>query len=394
MPKNARCSLEKSLRIERLPPATDVSRVDDALHRAGADRPGIASTSTPNALLFRTIGQIRRLHRPELDDRVPGASLHTAGTHDHTVAVEREVGRVEEEHLPDLRLDRVEPSEEIAERWSSAGTLAFSSTLSTFLISPTSWTISSSEMTRRWFRTFAMRTASVSPCVVRLNAYRLTPQPPCARPARDGPCRRARRSTSIDRPSRSPRRSAWDVPSRSSPASGPICRSRNSRRRWRAGATTASSSPAGATTSRSTRRSPIRLREVRPRPAGAARPRRVGLGAHLVGQAVCDPIDDRHRGILPPEIYGDGDPEGVRQRAAERMADTARAAAALGVQQVNGFTGSSVWHLLYVPAERLRRGRARLPGLRGALGPDPRRVRQRGRALRPRGAPRRSPTTS
>ena len=29
------------------------------------------------------------------------------------------------------------------------------------------------------------------------------------------------------------------------------------------------------------------------------------------------------------------------------MADTARAAAALGVQQVNGFTGSSIWHLIY-----------------------------------------------
>ena len=71
------------------------------------------------------------------------------------------------------------------------------------------------------------------------------------------------------------------------------------------------------------------------------------LGAHLVGQAVCDPIDDRHRGILPPDIYGDGDPEGVRQRAAARMADTARAAAAIGVEQVNGFTGSAVWHLLY-----------------------------------------------
>ena len=71
------------------------------------------------------------------------------------------------------------------------------------------------------------------------------------------------------------------------------------------------------------------------------------LGAHLVGQAVCDPVDERHRGILPPEVFGDGDPEGVRRRAAERMADTARAAAALGVSQVNGFTGSSVWHLLY-----------------------------------------------
>ena len=51
------------------------------------------------------------------------------------------------------------------------------------------------------------------------------------------------------------------------------------------------------------------------------------LGAHLVGQAVCDPIDARHRGILPPEVWGDGDPAGVRARAAERMKDTARAAA-------------------------------------------------------------------
>jgi sugar phosphate isomerase/epimerase len=73
----------------------------------------------------------------------------------------------------------------------------------------------------------------------------------------------------------------------------------------------------------------------------------LALGAHLVGQAVCDPIDARHRGILPPEIWGDGDPEGVRGRAAARLADTARAAAAFGVTQVNGFTGSPVWHLLY-----------------------------------------------
>src|SRR5436190_4912036 len=71
------------------------------------------------------------------------------------------------------------------------------------------------------------------------------------------------------------------------------------------------------------------------------------LGAHLVGQAVCDPIDARHQAILPPEIWGDGDPEEVRARAAERMKDTARAAAAFGVTQVNGFTGSAVWHQLY-----------------------------------------------
>jgi sugar phosphate isomerase/epimerase len=71
------------------------------------------------------------------------------------------------------------------------------------------------------------------------------------------------------------------------------------------------------------------------------------IGAHLVGQCVCDPIDARHEAIVPPEIWGDGDPEGVRQRAAERMKDAARAAARLGVTQVNGFTGSAVWHMLY-----------------------------------------------
>ncbi len=71
------------------------------------------------------------------------------------------------------------------------------------------------------------------------------------------------------------------------------------------------------------------------------------IGAHLVGQAVCDRIDERHRAILPPEVFGDGEEAGVRARAAERMKDTARAAAALGVTQVNGFTGSAVWHLIY-----------------------------------------------
>jgi sugar phosphate isomerase/epimerase len=71
------------------------------------------------------------------------------------------------------------------------------------------------------------------------------------------------------------------------------------------------------------------------------------LGAHLVGQAVCDPIDARHHAILPPEVWGDGDPTGVRARASDRMKDTARAAARFGVTQVNGFTGSPIWHMLY-----------------------------------------------
>ncbi len=72
------------------------------------------------------------------------------------------------------------------------------------------------------------------------------------------------------------------------------------------------------------------------------------ISNHLVGQCVADRlIDERHKGILPARIWGDGDPEGVRQRAAEEMQHTARAAAAFGVQQVNGFTGSPIWHLLY-----------------------------------------------
>ena len=71
------------------------------------------------------------------------------------------------------------------------------------------------------------------------------------------------------------------------------------------------------------------------------------IGAHFVGQAVCDPIDARHKGILPVDVWGDGEPEGVRKRAAERMKDIARAAAKFGVYQVNGFTGSSIWHMLY-----------------------------------------------
>ncbi|GCE11830.1 sugar phosphate isomerase/epimerase family protein [Tengunoibacter tsumagoiensis] len=71
------------------------------------------------------------------------------------------------------------------------------------------------------------------------------------------------------------------------------------------------------------------------------------IGAHLVGQAVCDNIDARHKNILPASIWGDGEPEGVRKRAAEEMKDTARAAAKFGVQTVTGFVGSNIWHLLY-----------------------------------------------
>ncbi|MEE2657914.1 MAG: sugar phosphate isomerase/epimerase family protein [Candidatus Latescibacterota bacterium] len=71
------------------------------------------------------------------------------------------------------------------------------------------------------------------------------------------------------------------------------------------------------------------------------------ISSHLVGQAVCDNIDPRHEAILPPSVWGDGDPEGVRQRATAELIATGEAAARLGVDTVNGFTGSSIWHLLY-----------------------------------------------
>lgn len=71
------------------------------------------------------------------------------------------------------------------------------------------------------------------------------------------------------------------------------------------------------------------------------------ISNHLVGQAVCDPVDERHKAILPKSVWGGGEPEGVRTRAAEEMKRTARAARKFGVDVVTGFTGSSVWHKLY-----------------------------------------------
>jgi sugar phosphate isomerase/epimerase len=71
------------------------------------------------------------------------------------------------------------------------------------------------------------------------------------------------------------------------------------------------------------------------------------ISNHLVGQAICDVIDARHKSILPPEIWGDGKPDGVQKRAQEHMMCAAHAAKNLGIKVVNGFTGSPIWHLLY-----------------------------------------------
>lgn len=84
------------------------------------------------------------------------------------------------------------------------------------------------------------------------------------------------------------------------------------------------------------------------------------ISNHLAGQAVCDVIDQRHQSILPPHVWGDGDPAGVNERAAEEMKNTARAAQKFGVSVVNGFTGSNIWPLLYsfppVPESMIEEG--------------------------------------
>jgi sugar phosphate isomerase/epimerase len=83
------------------------------------------------------------------------------------------------------------------------------------------------------------------------------------------------------------------------------------------------------------------------------------ISNHLVGQAICDNIDARHKDILPADVWGEGDPEKVRLRAEEHMIKAGQACRKLMdakpdalkdidfAPAVNGFTGSSIWHALY-----------------------------------------------
>ncbi|TGD38065.1 sugar phosphate isomerase/epimerase family protein [Brevibacterium aurantiacum] len=85
------------------------------------------------------------------------------------------------------------------------------------------------------------------------------------------------------------------------------------------------------------------------------------ISNHLAGQAVCDdPIDFRHQAIVRDYVWGDGEAEGVRQRAAEDMKRAARVARKLGVDTVVGFTGSKIWPYVAmfppVPAEVIDAG--------------------------------------
>lgn len=70
------------------------------------------------------------------------------------------------------------------------------------------------------------------------------------------------------------------------------------------------------------------------------------ISHHLAGQLVCDLNNDSRSDAFAPADCA-GDAEKKRQWAVGTMKNTARAAKNLGLKVVNGFVGSSIWHMLY-----------------------------------------------
>ncbi|MEM9226711.1 MAG: sugar phosphate isomerase/epimerase [Verrucomicrobiota bacterium] len=83
------------------------------------------------------------------------------------------------------------------------------------------------------------------------------------------------------------------------------------------------------------------------------------ISNHYAGQLVCDPNDDSRSDAFAPEKCV-GNSEKKREWAVRAMKTTAKAARNLGVDVVNGFVGSSIWHLLYsfppVPSSMIDEG--------------------------------------
>jgi sugar phosphate isomerase/epimerase len=70
------------------------------------------------------------------------------------------------------------------------------------------------------------------------------------------------------------------------------------------------------------------------------------ISNHLAGQLVCDLNNDaRSDGFAPHDCAGD--PQKKRDWAVESMKQSAIAAKNMGLNVVNGFTGSPIWHLVY-----------------------------------------------
>ena len=70
------------------------------------------------------------------------------------------------------------------------------------------------------------------------------------------------------------------------------------------------------------------------------------ISNHLAGQLVCGLNNDARSDVFAPASCK-GNPNAKRQWAIKAMKNTARAAKNMGVKIVNGFTGSSIWHLFY-----------------------------------------------
>jgi len=71
----------------------------------------------------------------------------------------------------------------------------------------------------------------------------------------------------------------------------------------------------------------------------------LAISNHLAGQLVLDLNDARSDSWVPPSCAGN--PEKKREWGIETMKLTAVAAHNMGVQVVNGFVGSPIWHYLY-----------------------------------------------
>lgn len=70
------------------------------------------------------------------------------------------------------------------------------------------------------------------------------------------------------------------------------------------------------------------------------------ISNHLAGQLVCDPNSDSRSDMFAPDAFA-GDADKKRAWAVESMKHSAKAAKNLGLDVINGFTGSSIWHMLY-----------------------------------------------
>lgn len=70
------------------------------------------------------------------------------------------------------------------------------------------------------------------------------------------------------------------------------------------------------------------------------------ISNHFAGQLVCDPDNDSRSDAFAPACCA-GNAEAKRAWGIECMKKSARAARNLGVDIVTGFTGSSIWHLVY-----------------------------------------------